>query len=114
MKLLHGNCFYGCVESVEQEEGVWKILFRLFLSDLVSLQSQVDVQWIGLDVACGCHEGGRFPGPLPCLVQEAVDVLVAQSSVPELLLFKVPPCSFPSGHSTQTFSCSEMRPRICG
>lgn len=30
IKLLHDNCFYGCVESVEQEEGVWKIFFGFF------------------------------------------------------------------------------------
>lgn len=45
MKLSHGNCFHGCVESVEQEEGIWKVFFRLFLSRLVSLSSQVDAQW---------------------------------------------------------------------
>lgn len=39
MKLLYGNCFYGCVESVEQAEGIWKIFFRLFLSRLFSSQS---------------------------------------------------------------------------
>jgi len=87
MKLLHGNYFYGCVESVEQEEGVCKIFFMLFLSRLVSLQSKVDVRLTGLDVACGSHEAGRCPGPLPCLVQQAARVLVAQSSVIELLLF---------------------------
>lgn len=87
IKLLHDNCFYGCVESVEQEEGVWKIFLGLFLSSLVSLQSQVDVQWMSLDVACGSCEAVRFPGPLPCLPQQDVDALVAQSSVTELLLF---------------------------
>lgn len=30
IKLLHDNGFYGCVESVEQEEGVWKIFFVFF------------------------------------------------------------------------------------
>lgn len=114
MKLLHGNCFYVCVESVEQEGGIWKIFFRLFLSRLILLQSQVDVQWIGLDVACGSREAGRFPGPLLCLAQQAVDVLVAQSSGTALALFWVPVSSFPSGLTTSTFSCSEMRPRICG
>lgn len=64
MQLLHGNCFYGCVESAEQEEGVWKVFLQLFLSRLVPLQTQIDGWWVVLDVACGSCEAGRFPGAI--------------------------------------------------
>lgn len=81
MKLLHGNCFYGCVESVEQEEGVWKIFFWV-----ISLQTGFIAKW------GRCQVDGPWcylwiPGPLPCAAQQAVGVLVAQSSVREPLLF---------------------------
>lgn len=85
IKLWHGNCFCGCFELVGQGEDIWKIFFVLFLSRLVSLQSQLEGQYMGLDIICG-PLWILSPGPFPCLAQQTVDVLVVPSLETELLL----------------------------